>query len=221
MADIVVFGAGDIAEVATVYLQRHTDHRIVAYTVDAEFRKAERFCDKPVVPWETLDAEFPPGLVQLLGPLSFRRMNQFRRDRYLEGKARGYSFISFVHPSSHVYAEHIGENCFILEQNVIQPFVRIGNNVMMWSGNHIGHHTVVGDHCFFSSQVGISGGTMIGECCFFGGAVGVGSGVKIGNACFFGEFTRIVREDARDGAVYLSQTSLRSKSDSSRIARFM
>lgn len=221
MAEIVVFGAGDIAEVATVYLQRHSEHRIVAYTVDAKFLKADSFCGKPVVAWEELEREYPPGRVRLLGPLSFRRMNEFRRDRYLEGKARGYSFITFVHPSSHVYTEHIGENCFILEQNVIQPFARIGDNVMMWSGNHIGHHTVIGNHCFFSSQVGISGGTIIGDGCFFGGAVGVGSGVKIGNACFFGEFTRIVREQAPDGAVYLSQTSPRSKSDSSRIARFM
>jgi UDP-3-O-[3-hydroxymyristoyl] glucosamine N-acyltransferase len=148
-------------------------------------------------------------------------MNHFRRDRYLDGKARGYSFISFVHPSCHVYTDLIGENCFILEHNVIQPFVRIGDNVMMWSGNHIGHHSEVGSHCFFSSQVGLSGGARVGECCFFGGQTGIGSGVVIGNDCFFGERTVIVREQVPDGAVYLAQTSPRSRHDSSRIARIM
>jgi acetyltransferase-like isoleucine patch superfamily enzyme len=221
MADIVIFGAGAIAEVATVYLQRHTDHRIVGYTADAAYCKADRFGDKPLVPWESLETRFPPDRVSLLGPLSFRRMNQFRRDRYLEGKARAYSFITFVHPSCHVYTEHIGENCFILEQNVIQPFVRIGNNVMMWSGNHIGHHSVIGDHCFFSSQVGLSGSVVVGESCFFGGQTGIGAGVVVGNRCFFGERTVIVREPVPDGAVYLAQTSPRSKHDSSRLARLM
>lgn len=221
MADVVVFGIGDIADVASVYLQRDSAHRIVGYTADAAYCTVERFRDRPVVPWERLESVFPPGGVQLFGPLSFRRMNQFRRDRYLEGKARGYSFISFVHPSCHVYTEHIGENCFILEHNVIQPFVRIGNNVMMWSGNHIGHHSVVGDHCFFSSQVGLSGSVVIGELCFFGGQVGIGAGVVVGNSCFFGECTVIVREHVPDGAVYLAQSSPRSKHDSSRLARIL
>jgi acetyltransferase-like isoleucine patch superfamily enzyme len=221
MADIVIFGAGAIADVATVYLQRHTEHRIVAYTADADYCKTDSHAGKPLVPWETLNADFPPAQVQLLGPLSFRRMNYFRRDRYLEGKARGYSFISFVHPSCHVYTDDIGENCFILEQNVIQPFVRIGNNVIMWSGNHIGHHSVIGDHCFLSSLVGLSGSTQIGECCFIGGQTGVGAGVVIGNDCFFGEGTVIVREQVPDGSVYLATSTPRSKHDSSRLARVM
>lgn len=221
MADIAVFGAGPIADVATVYLQRHTDHRIVAYVADAAFCRSDLHNGLPLLPWETLPTALPPGQVRLFGPLSFRRMNAFRRDRYLEGKARGYEFISFVHPSCHVYTQDIGENCFILEHNVIQPFVRIGNNVMMWSGNHIGHHSVVGDHCFFSSQVGLSGSTAVGEGCFFGGQTGIGSGVVIGNNCFFGECTVIVREQVPDGSVYLATSSPRSKHDSSRLARIM
>ena len=221
MADLVLFGAGDIADVACVYLERHTDHRIVAFTADRAFCRSDTHRDRPLVPWESLHERFAPGQVQLLGPLSFRRMNQFRRDRYLEGKQRGYSFASFVHPSCHVYTPDIGENCFILEHNVIQPFAKVGNNVMMWSGNHIGHHCVVGDHCFFSSQVGLSGGTVIGECCFFGGQTGIGSGVTVGNHCFFGEGVTIVRERVPDGAVYLAQSSPRSKHDSSRLARIM
>jgi hypothetical protein len=86
MADIVVFGAGQIAEVAKVYIDAHADDRIVGFTVDAEYAKAERFHDLPLVPWERLEDFFPPRQVKLLGPLSYRRMNEFRRTRYLEGK---------------------------------------------------------------------------------------------------------------------------------------
>ncbi len=33
-----MFGAGAMAEVLEVYLQRHSDHRIVGYTLDAAYR---------------------------------------------------------------------------------------------------------------------------------------------------------------------------------------
>ena len=55
----------------------------------------------------------------------------------------------------------VGENTFVFEYNVIQPFVKIGNNVVLWSGNHIGHHVVIADHCFITSHVVISGATVI------------------------------------------------------------
>jgi sugar O-acyltransferase (sialic acid O-acetyltransferase NeuD family) len=219
MADIVVFGAGDIADVATTYLERHIDHRIVAYTVDQAFCRSDRFRGRPVVPWETLERTHPPDRVRLFGPLSFRRMNQFRRDRYLEGKARGYGFISFVHPSCRIYTDQIGENCFVLEQNVIQPFARIGNNVMMWSGNHIGHHAVIGDHCFLSAQVWVSGDAVIGESCFLGIQAGIGTGMHVGDACFVGECASLVEGDVPAGAAYLAEASRRADGDDPRMTR--
>ena len=184
MADIVIFGAGQMAEVAKVYMDAHSDDRIVGFTVDAQYAKVDRFHGLPVVPWENLEEFFPPDQVWLLGPLSYRRVNEFRRARYLEGKRRTYRFASFIHPNSHVYTKEIGENCFILEANVIQPFVKIGNNVMLWSNNHIGHHSIIGDHCFLVVGVVIAGGTRIGEGCFLGGKVGITGGLTIGDDCF-------------------------------------
>ena len=184
MADIVVFGAGQLAEVAKVYIDAHSPDRIVGFTVDAEFAKSDSFLGLPLVAWDRLEEKFPPGSVNLLGPLSYQRLNEFRRDRHREGKRRGYGFASFIHPSSHVYTQDIGENCFILEANVIQPFVRIGAGVIMWSGNHVGHHSEIGDYCFLSAHVGIGSGVRLGERCFLGGKVGVDSGAEIGSGCF-------------------------------------
>ena len=50
----------------------------------------------------------------------------------------------------------------------MQPYVEIGNNVILWSGNHIGHHSVINDHNFISSHVVISGHCIIEENCFIG-----------------------------------------------------
>src|SRR3546814_6101856 len=45
----------------------------------------------------------------------------------------------------------------------IQPTVKIGNNVMIWSGNHLGHGTQIKDHVYIASHVCIAGHCVIGE----------------------------------------------------------
>ena len=59
-----------------------------------------------------------------------------------------------------------GDNCFILEDNTIQPYVDIGNDVVMWSGNHVGHHSKIKDHVTLSGHVVISGCCTIEEYSF-------------------------------------------------------
>ena len=201
MADVVLFGAGQIAEVAKVYLDAHGPDRVVGFTVDASHRHGDSFAGLPLVEWETLEERFPPGEIKLLGPLSYRRMNEFRRDRHLQGRQRGYDFTTFIHPASHIYTDAIGENCFILENNVVQPFARLGDGVMMWSGNHIGHHCVIGDYCFIASQVGLAGGVQLGARCFVAGKAGVESGVSIGEGCFLGGGVVVKKNLPADSAV--------------------
>ena len=58
--------------------------------------------------------------------------------------------------------QQIGENSFIFENNVIQPFVRVGNNCILWSGNHVGHRTVLRDHVFVMAPAGAMLGASIG-----------------------------------------------------------
>ena len=218
MADIIVFGAGRIAEVAKVYIDAHGPDRIIGFTVDEAYLETDTFHGLPVVAWERLESRFPPTDAKLLGPLSYRGLNDFRRDRHLEGRRRGYAFASFIHPATHIYTRDIGENCFILEGNVIQPFARIGQGVMMWSGNHVGHHAVVGDYCFLSSQVGLGGGVRLGERCFLAGKVGVETSVEVGEASFLGTGA-IVRKNLPDQSVVPGQMDAVAPYTSERIRR--
>jgi sugar O-acyltransferase (sialic acid O-acetyltransferase NeuD family) len=182
MSDIVIFGASMTAEVAKTYLEIYTPHRVVGFTVDSAYATEDQFCGLPLVAWERLEEKFPPDRVELLGPISYRLMNELRRDRFMEGKARQYRFASFIHPNCLRYGDDIGEHCFI-GPNVIEPGARIGNNVVIWGGSYIAHHCVIGDHTFISGEVGVSGGTRIGERCFLGGGAVVGEGLTIGDGC--------------------------------------
>ena len=111
-----------------------------------------------------------------------------------------------------------GANCFILEDNTIQPFARIGNNVTLWSGNHIGHHSTIGDHCFIASHVIVSGGVVIGESSFIGVNATIRDHVTIGPRCVIGAGALILADAAAEG-VYLGQATERSKVPSSRLRR--
>jgi sugar O-acyltransferase (sialic acid O-acetyltransferase NeuD family) len=186
MADVVLFGVGQFAEVAKVYLDWEGSHRIVAFTVTKEYLKNETKDGVPVVAWETLESTHPPGQVSLFCPVSYRGVNQFRKEKFLEGRLRGYEFISFIHPKAHYYGTPVGQNCFILEANVIQPYVTICDNCILWSGNHIGHHTCIRSHVFLASHVVVSGSVDVGERCFLGVNSTLRDNIRIGEGCVIG-----------------------------------
>ncbi|MER9581449.1 acetyltransferase [Mesorhizobium sp. M0276] len=216
MADVVIFGAGQLAEVAKAYLDRFGDDRVIGFTVDEAFLTQTEFKGLPVVAWERLEERFPPAIVKLLGPLSYQNLNEFRRDRHREGKARGYSFARFIHPSTHNMADTVGENCFILENCTLQPFVRLGEGTIMWSGSHVGHHTIIEDFCFVSSLVGLASGVRIGTCSFIGGQVGIDNGVTIGTSSYI-ETRCMIRRDVPPDSVVRHPSDLPKSYSSARI----
>ena len=110
----------------------------------------------------------------------------------------------------------IGENCFILEDNTIQPFVSIGNNVTLWSGNHIGHHSTIHDHCFIASHVVISGGVEIDESCFIGVNATLRDHIKVGAKCVIGAGALLLADTEPEG-VYMGQATERAKVPSTRL----
>jgi sugar O-acyltransferase (sialic acid O-acetyltransferase NeuD family) len=170
MADVVIFGVKDFASLAHFYLRHDSEHRVVAFTVHREFIPAEReFEGLPVVPLEDLETAYPPDRYSAFAPMSHRKMNRLREGIYNELKGRGYQLISYVSSRATTFPEgKIGDNCFILEDNTIQPFANIGDNVVIWSGNHIGHHSLVESHAFITSHVVISGHCRIGAYSFLG-----------------------------------------------------
>lgn len=219
--NVVVFGTGMVSEVISVYLEKFSDLKIVGYTVDREFMPEDNlFNGLPTVAWDEIEDHYPPNEVQLIGPLTYQRLNQIRKDRYLEGKAKGYAFASFIHPASHVLTNQIGDHVIILEQNVIQPFASIGNNVILWSNNHIGHHTSIGDHCFLASYVGISGSVKIGEQCYLGGQTGVVHGLEIGARCVTLN-AAVVKETLPDDTVIVGPPSDKKPFPSSKLAKLL
>ncbi len=168
MKKLIVYGTGLVAEVAAFYFTRDTDYKVTAFTNAAEFITQDQFNGQPLVSFETLEKDYSPQEYDVFIALGYNKTNQIRQSRYFEAKKKGYTCATYISPRASYYGTPVGDNCFILEDNTIQPFVTIGNNVFLWSGNHIGHHSTIRDHCFISSHVVVSGNCDIGENCFLG-----------------------------------------------------
>jgi sugar O-acyltransferase (sialic acid O-acetyltransferase NeuD family) len=169
MAKVIVFGAGQWADLALLYLTHDSPHDVVAFTLDRSYMTGAEFRGRPVVAFDEVERHYPPDECTMFIPISFKKMNHRRAEKYFEAKRRGYELISYVSSKAATWPGFTcGDNCFILEHNTIQPFVTIGNDVVVWSGSHIGHHTTIGDHVMITSHVVISGGCTIGEYSFLG-----------------------------------------------------
>ena len=216
---LVIFGIGEAAQLAHYYFTTDSQYKVVAFTVDAVYLEQTTFCDLPVIAFEEILKQYGPEEHDLFVALGYSKLNAIRKEKYLMAKALGYRLPSFISSSATVLnAEKIGENCFVFEDNTIQPFVTIGNNVTLWSGNHIGHHSVIRDHCFIASHVVISGGVEVGEQCFIGVNATLRDHVKVGERCVIGAGALLLA-DAEPEGIYMGQATERSKVPSTKLRK--
>jgi len=204
---LVIFGSGDIAQLAHYYFITDSEYEVAAFTVDASYIREPKFCGLPVVAFEDVALKYPSENYDFFVALSYSKLNAVRKEKYLAAKKLGYNLVSFVSSHATVLNEgRIGENCFIFEDNTIQPFVTIGNNVTLWSGNHIGHHSIIKDHCFIASHVVVSGGVVIGEQCFIGVNATLRDHINIGERCVIGAGALLLADTEPEG-VYIGKAT--------------
>ncbi len=166
---LIIFGVGDIAQIAKYYFDIDSAYEVVAFTLDQEYITLSTFEGLEVIPFQEIEKKFSPSEYSIFIALSYSKMNKLREKKYFEAKEKGFSIASYISSKcSYLSQFPPGENAFIFEDNTIQPFVKIGHNVTLWSGNHIGHHSIIKDHNFISSHVVISGHCIINSYCFLG-----------------------------------------------------
>jgi len=203
MTKIVIFGVQDFASLAHFYFKHDSDHEVVAFTVNQQYMPdGNEFEGLPVVPFETIETQYNPAEFQLFAPMSHRKMNRLREGIYQQIKAKGYTCASYISSRATIFpGQQIGENCFILEDNTIQPFVKIGCNVVLWSGNHIGHHSTIMDHVLFTSHVVLSGHCVVEPYCFLGVNATIRDGLRLAEGSLIA-MSASVTQDTEPWGVY-------------------
>jgi sugar O-acyltransferase (sialic acid O-acetyltransferase NeuD family) len=204
---LVLFGNTAFAEIAFEYFSHDSEYAVDAFTVHERYIQQKELLGRPVVPFEQIETLYPPDQVEMFIAMTYHQQNRLRTGIYQQAKGMGYRLASYI--SSRAFVWHnveVGDNCFIFEDNTVQPFVRIGSNVILWSGNHIGHHSIIRDHNFISSQVVISGFCDVGPSCFFGVNSTVANNITIGADCLIGAGALVVKE-TQPGEIHLGTKS--------------
>ena len=209
--EIVIFGTGEFAQEIFLYIEKFSKLKVVAFTIHKEFIKEEKLYEKPIIPFEEIENNYSPNEVSMIICIGFSKMNKKREKIFLEVKNKNYKLENFIHPSNYVWDElEIGENCIILENNVIRPHVKIGNDVIIENNNVISHHCIIKDHCYITSQTIIAGHVTIEPNCFLGINCTIRNRIKIEKESLIGAGA-VILKNTKEKEVYSANTVMLSR----------
>ena len=206
---LIIVGTGETGLIAYEYFQFDSEYAVVAFSVNEKYIEEKELNNLPVIAFETLEENYPSNQYEVYVAISSGKLNRNRTKVYNEVKDKGYRCASYISSQAFIWRNvEVGENSFIFEDNTLQPFVKIGNNVILWSGNHIGHSTIIEDNCFISSHCVISGFCEIGQNSFLGVNCTIENNVNIAKDNFIGAGALIQKDTNEKEFFQVKQTEL-------------
>ena len=210
MKKIIVFAVGENAQLFKYYVENDVDYKdkyqVIAFTLNKKYIKEDKFLNLPLVPFEELEEIYPPDNFYCFVALGYTDMNSLREEKLKEVKKKKYKTMNYISSKACVSTQDIGENNFIIDNSVIQPFVKLGSNNVIMGGGLIGHHSVVGDNCFFAGGANIAGKCIIEDNCFIGINSTVSHSVTLKYKTLVGGGAWISK-DTEEYGVYVSKVS--------------
>ncbi len=216
---VVLFGLAELARTIWTHFTYDSDLEVVAFTADRAYCTERQLLGLPIVPFEDITQHYPPSDFEMFITLGYQRMNKPRAEKYATCKALGYRLPTYISSRAVVHPNNtFGDNVFIGDLTAFQPNARVGNDVLMFTGNLIGHDVVFGDHCFVSSHAVIGGNTKIGNYCFFGMNATARDGITIADETLLGAQVWIAKDTQPKDVYSVKATEpFHKKSDEVRI----
>tara|TARA_Y100001958_G_C21246987_1_gene577863 strand:+ start:5670 stop:6350 length:681 start_codon:yes stop_codon:yes gene_type:complete len=220
MDKIIIFGVGKISEVISYYATEVCGLNVEAYTVDSSHMNKKKFLDKPVISFKSVEKKYPPNLYKMFIAIGYHDLNKLRQQKLNEAEQKGYEIISIIAelnnlPKNVTY----GKNCFIMPLSLIQPCVKLEDNVFVFSGALIGHHSHIEKNCWITSNASIGGNVKIGKNTFLAMDSIITHSVSIGDNCFIGSNTQILK-NLDNNKVVISEGSKPIKLSSDQFLKF-
>ena len=211
MKKLVIIGIGEIANMAYEFFSHDSEYEVCAFCVHEKYIDTDKFRGLPVIAFGKMQENFPISEFEIFVGIGTGELNYQRTRIYQQVKQMGYKCATYVSSKAFVWHNvEIGENCFILPHNTLEPFVNIGDNVTLWSGNHIGHQSVIKENVFISSHVVVSGFCEIGKNTFMGVNSCVADNVKVAKDNFIG-LGSVINKNTEENKIYRGNPAEASK----------
>lgn len=204
-----------MADLATFYFNNDSHFEVVAYSCDDHLVTGVSHKDRPLVSLSELTSKYPPSQFDVFVAIGYSQLNDLRKEKFTNLRSKGYKLASYISSktSSWKNSFEIGENVFIMEHNAIQPFCKIGDNVLIWLSNMISHHSVIEAHTTITSHVVMGGGVTIGESCFVGSNATLRDGISIASRTIIGSAANVIASIDKPGLYVGNPAKFRSTTE--------
>jgi sugar O-acyltransferase (sialic acid O-acetyltransferase NeuD family) len=197
---VVIVGARRFARRMYVYLSQDGGRDVAAFAVPRQYLEETEILGLPVVALEELDERFGPEEHEACVAVGYVRTNRVRAELCDELEGRGYGLVSYRSSRATVWGEVAPRHTLVLDDAVVGPFARVGEDVIL-NGANVNHDAVVEDHCFIGTGATIGGEARIGAYSFVGLNATIRNEVTIAPRCVIGA-NAFVKRDTKEGEVY-------------------
>ena len=217
---VVIFGIGDFSRVVSSYIQDCTSWRIAAYTVEEAYITDSVFDGVPIVPFESIEKQYPPAEYEMIIACGYRGMGALKKRVSEIAIEKGYDLPNLIHPSACLGRVRFGYGNIVQERAIIGPGVEIGSCNVIGPGCNVGHDSTIGDYCTLTGNVMTGGFVRIGDNSFLGISSTVQNQVRIAPYTMVGA-TCYVSKSTKEGEAYAASSSAKlQKLSSKRVMDF-
>lgn len=183
-----------MAQVARFFFLRDSDYQVIAFTVDKKYNLNPVFCGIEVIDFEDIEKKYSPEEYEMFIGVGPNKMNTIREKKYYEAKEKGYKLASCVSRYA-ICDSPLGENTFIGDYAVINPFVEMGNNNFFYEFSLVNCNSIIGNNCYFSPRsivstfAKIENNSLIGAGAIIKTSVTVAEKTLVGASCYISKNT--------------------------------
>lgn len=207
MTKIILAGNAITAGILYFYLRGDSRYEVIGLTVDDEFLPLGGIDGLKAVGLSEVATAFPPEQCQVIMAAGYNDLNRVRESLFSRLKNMGYAIETYVHPDARVYTGFpLGEGSVVLPGAVIEPYVRIGANTMVWCNVTLAHHCNLAENCWIAAGTVVSGQATVLRNSFIGVNATIVNEVTVGEYNIVGACA-LISKDTKSHAVHLARSA--------------
>ena len=215
---LVIYGIGRYAEYVQYVFDNDSQYSVAAFCIeDGLFNLQEWDSKFPLVSLNSLFKDFPKEEYFLFVAVG---NNEIRQRIFELFEKQSYRLANYVSSKSKRWENlKLGKNIFIDEGCVLQPFIEIEDNSILFT-SQIGHHTKIGKHTLISGAK-TGGNVRIGTNCYIGLNASIKQNISIADNSIVG-MGCIIEKDTLFSEVFTHKGTVKRNISSTQIAsRFL
>ncbi|UZH55501.1 acetyltransferase [Salinimicrobium tongyeongense] len=216
--ELIIYGIGRFAEYVQYVFDQDSSYTVKAFCIENSLYDAENNqLPLPLISLDEFLEKYTPSQYTVFVAVG---NNEVRTRIFSIFKEYGYSLANYISSKSRFWPNlELGENIFVDEGCVLQPFIKLEDNIILFT-SQIGHHSHIGKNSLMSGAK-TGGNVRIGENCYIGLNASIKQNLTIADNTIIG-MGCIMEKDTNKNEVYTHKGTLKRKISSIQISsRFL